>query len=349
MSRAEFFKRMRKEVESAYEWTEELQGISTGSLAINRILGKVGGFPRKRLTEVLGWESSGKTTLCIQACAQAQKQGLHATYIDTERTVDLEHAKLSGFEYEDPEKGAYLTPRTLEEVFTIVEGLVCEVKSDLIIVDSVAAMVPQSVMDSKMEEMGPIASRARLLSDKLPRIANIVSQNNVALVFVNQLRLKIETGWSPHRGKPQEQSPGGSALRFYASLRLQLKQIKKNQTVKKAVDPVSGKEIDIPIQGLHNAYAFKNKVSDPYQDTDFYIRFDPDNGVYGIDNLQTIIDAAKAQEIIAAKSGGHMRYDSPTKDLSFKVQGEYPLYHHLLNNPDTVGEIREALKAKGLF
>jgi len=340
---------MRKEVVSAYEWTEELQGISTGSLAINRILGKVGGFPRGRMTEVLGWESSGKTTLCIQACATAQKQGLHATYLDTERTVDLEHAKLAGFEYEDSEKGAYMTPRTLEEVFTIIEGLILEVRSDLIVVDSVAAMVPQSVMDSKMDEMGPIASRARLLSDKLPRIANIASQNKVALVFVNQMRMKIETGWSPNRGKPQEHSPGGSALRFYSSLRLQLKQVKKNQTVKKVLDPVSGKEIEVPIQGLHNAYAFKNKVSDPYQDTDFYIRFDTDNQIYGIDNLQTIIDAAKSQDIILSKSGGHMRYESPTKGLSFKVQGEYPLYHHMLNSPDAVAEIREALKAKGLF
>lgn len=341
---------MRKEVTSAYEWTEELTGISTGSLAIDRILGKVAGFPRGRLTEVMGWESSGKTTLCIGACANAQAAGLHATYVDPERGVDLKHAKLMSFEYDDPERGAYLTPRTMEETFKLVDGLIDEVKSDLIVVDSVAAMVPEGAMDGVISDVSPIAHRARLLSQYLPRIANKVAEQKVAVVFVNQMRMKINTGWSPNRGKPDEQSPGGSALRFFASLRLQLKQIKKNQTARTVIDDVSGKEVEIATQGKHNCYAMKNKISDPYRDTDFYIRFDEENKVYGVDNLQTIIDAAKAQDVVLVKSGGHMRYESATDpSRNFKVQGDYPLYLHLLNHADTVVEIRELLKAKGLF
>lgn len=346
LSRTKFFERMKKEVASAYEWTEELVGISTGSLAIDRILGKVGGFPRRRLTEVLGWESAGKTTLCLQACAAAQRKGFHATYIDIERAVDLEHARLLDFNYTDPEKGGYLTPRTIEETFEIIDGLIVNVKTDLLICDSIAAMVPTSVLESaKWDEVGPMAQRARYLSEALPRIANTASQNNVAVVFVNQMRMKIDTSW-PNRGKPKEHSPGGSALKFFASLRLELKQIKKNFTVVKATDPVTGKDIEIPTQSLHNAYAFKNKVSDPYQDADFYIRFDKQNGIYGVDNLQTIIDAAKAQDIIEKKSGGWMHY---TGSAPFKIQGEYPVYEHLLQHPELVTEIREALRAKGLF
>lgn len=347
MSRAEFFKQMRKEIESAYDWTEELVGISTGSLAVDRILGKVGGFPRKRMTEVMGWESSGKTTLCLQACAQAQKSKLHATYIDTERAVDLQHARLLNFDFENPEKGAYLTPRTLEETFTIIEGLITEVKTDLLIVDSIAAMIPQSAMDADMSDVSPLALRARFLSDKLPRVANIASQHNVAVVFVNQLRMKIQTGWGAGRGKPQEHSTGGSALRFYASLRLELKQIKKNNAVKKVTDPVSGKEIDVPIQGLHSAYAFKNKVSDPYQTTDFYIRFDPDNNIYGVDNLQTVIDAAKAQDVLVEKKAGYVAFEGT---LGFKVHGGNQLYQYLIDHTDALDEIRTQLRAKaGLF
>lgn len=340
---------MRKEVTSAYEWTEELEGISTGSLAVDRILGRVGGFPRGRITEVMGWESSGKTTLCVSGCAMAQASGFHATYIDAERAVDLPYAKLMGFNYDDPEKGQYLTPRTLEETFKLVEGLIEEVQSDLIIVDSVAAMVPEKSFGNEIGEVSPVALRARLLSEYLPRIAQKVADQKVAIVFVNQMRMKINTGWSPNRGKPDEQSTGGSALRFFASLRLQLKQIKKNVTVKKTTNQMTGESQDVPVQGLHNCYAMKNKISDPYQDTNFYIRFDKDNAIYGIDNLQTIIDAAKANKLITSKAAGHMRYDSDTPNMSFKVQGDYPLYELLHGRPDVVGEIRARLHAVGLW
>ncbi len=348
MSRHEFFKRMRKEVDSAFEvWDETVEGISTGSLAINRILGNVGGFPRGKISEVSGWESSGKTTLCISACAQAQRVGLYASYLDPERGLDLGYATRLHFDFTDENKGAYMAPRSFEDTMVLLEGLIDEVKSDIIVVDSVPALVPQDEIEGSISDGSPIAIRARMLSAALPKLAKKVAQTKIALVFVNQVRMKVETGWTPNRGRPTETTPGGSALRFYASLRLQLKQLKKDNTVKKEMDPVSGKEIERPIQARQHATAVKNKVSDPYQQTEFYIRFDKDNDIYGIDNLQTIIDAAIAQEIIDKKSGGHMAYKSDTHN--FRVQGEYSLYLHLLNNPDVTTEIREALKAKGLF
>lgn len=347
MSRTKFFERMRKEQSDAFDWSEELEGISTGSLAINRILGKVGGFPRGRISEVFGWESSGKTTVGLSACVTAQKNKLHATYIDMERGLDLGFAEMVGFDYKDPEKGAYLAPRSFEAAVQLISGLVEEVKSDIILVDSVAAMIPQAEIDGALEDVSPIAARARLLSSFLPKVAERVSREKVALVFINQMRMKVETGWSPNRGRPQEQSSGGSALRFYSSLRLDLKQIKKNVSVKKEMDPVSGKDIEVPIQGLHSATAIKNKVTDPYLTTDFYIRFDKENGIYGIDNLQTIIDAAVTQDIIKKKAGGHMSYTSAAHN--FRLQGDNQLYLHLLNTPEVTTEIRQALKDKGLF
>lgn len=338
---------MEKEIESAFDWDEDLEGISTGSLAINRILGKVGGFPRGRMSEVFGWESSGKTTLCLSACISAQKKGLHATYVDPERGLDIGYAGTLGFDFKNPEKGAYLTPRSFEDTVRLLEGLIEEVKSDLIVVDSVAAMIPQAEIEGKLEDISPIAARARLLSSVLPKLAKRLASEKIALIFVNQMRMKVETGWTPNRGRPQEQSSGGSALRFYSSLRLDLKQINKKVTTKKDIDPVNGKEIEIPVQGLHRCTAFKNKVSDPYRETDFYIRFDKDNDIYGIDNLQTIIDAAITQDIIKKKAGGHMSYTSA--EHNFRLQGDSNLYQHLLTNGVVAEEIRQALKDKGLF
>jgi recombination protein RecA len=335
---ADALKILQKQMKEALEFDDKLEGITTGSTAVDYITG-IGGFPRGRISEVFGWESSGKTTLCLSACAQAQRRGLVAAYIDMERAVDLSWAKKLGFNYEDTTKGLYLTPNHFEDTTVAVEALT-EGDVDLIVVDSVPAMIPKSQLEGDIDEGGAIGEGSRLMAKFLTRITKTISDHGVALVFVNQMRAKINTG-STSRWEPKEQAAGGSALKFYGSLRIDMEKVQSDSdnTIEE-VDMFSGRSVKVPWRGLHRAKAFKNKVAAPYRQCQFYIRYGKD-GVYGIDNLQTLIDIAKAKGIIEFGGGGHYKYAG--KDHNFAGRGTEELYAYLLH-PDRA-EVRKEIKA----
>lgn len=328
MSYADTLKFLQKEMAEAFEMDKTLEGISTGAVAVDILTG-IGGFPRRRVSEVFGWESSGKTTLCLMACAQAQRDGLLPAYLDAERGVDLSYATKLGFDWEDRKKGLYMTPSSFEECATAINELAKCGEIDLIVVDSVPGMVPETILEGDINDEGAIAARARKLAGFMPKIAKVVDQHNVALVFVNQMRKRPAE--SRFDFGPKEQTAGGSALRFFSSLRIDMDQVRRGSVTKKKVNPFTGKEEDVPVASLHRAEAFKNKIAVPYKKLDFFIRYDDEQNVYGIDNLQSIIDLAVVQGLIEAK-GAWFSYTGADGE-NFKAQGKEGMYSHLLKNP----------------
>ncbi len=328
-------KHLRKQIKGAFEPEEYLRGLTTGSLAVDLITG-IGGFPVGRLSEVFGWESSGKTTLCLQACAEAQRAGRYCAYIDVERGVDLSYADKIGFNHTDETKGLYLRPDTFEEVLVIIEKLVETGEVPLVIVDSVPAMVPEAEFQGKIEETGGMAARGRMLSSALPRLTKIIS-GNTALVFVNQMRQKIDTGFVPAFMKTKEnseQSSGGSALKFYSSLRIEMRLGKKGILKESTESFFTGKPEDVGLANLHYVKAFKNKVGTPYKTAPLYIRYDAGRNLWGIDNVRTTMDIAVVAGIISEKSSGIYIVGETT------VRGEESLFNHLLQHPEVYADVQ---------
>lgn len=336
----EALKYLKKEIAGAFESDDKLTGISTGSLAVDIITG-IGGFPRGRLSEVFGWEASGKTTLCMMACSSAQSEGLYPVYLDPERGVDLTLARNVGWVTDDEKKGLYLTPDSFEETVRIVERLSETGEVDIIIVDSVPGMVPQSVFDGRIDETGRIGEVARLLASTLPRLTKTAEKSNTALVFINQMRQNVDTGWKPAfvSREMKEKTFGGSALKFFSSLRIDMRIVQKGSTKVKRMDHFTGKEVDVPVSNLHEAQAFKNKVATPYRKATFTIRFDEARGLFGIDNQQTVIDLAVSYGIIQHKGGGNYFYEGPGGN--FTVRGSEQVYDFVSEH----GEIAQGLLA----
>lgn len=337
-------KYLKKEIAGAFESEDKLTGISTGSLAVDIITG-IGGFPRGRLSEVFGWEASGKTTLCMMACASAQQAGLYPVYIDTERGVDLMLAKNIGWITDDESKGLYLTPDSFEETVRIMEKLSETGDVDLVITDSVPGMVPQSVYDGKIDETGRIGEVARLLASTLPRLTKTAEKSNTALVLINQMRQNVDTGWKPAfvTREMKEKTFGGSALKFFSSLRLDMRIVQKGSTKVKRMDHFTGKEIEVPVSNLHEAQCFKNKVSTPYRKATFTIRFDEARGLFGIDNQQTVIDLALSHGIIQHKGGGNYFYDGAGGN--FTARGTDGLYDFVRQHAEIAAGLLEAVTA----
>jgi len=338
MSLEDALKIIRKDVKSALEFDEDIEGITTGSIAVDKIVGN-GGFPRRRISEVFGWESSGKTTLCLSSCANAQRKGLYAAYIDPERGVNLYHAEKIGFNFKDETKGLYATPFSFQDTIKIINALAESGECDLIVVDSVPAMVPEEELKGAIDGTVAIGLRSRLLSAFLARITKTIDTTNTALVLVNQMRARISTDRFD-RG-PKEQAAGGSALKFYSSLRVDMENVKQIREKRKS--PFTGKDEEVPIGNLHRAKAFKNKVSIPYRRCEFYIMYDENGKIYGVDNLQTVIDMAKAAGIIMTKGGGYFSFRGDTPEQNFEIRGTSDLYDRLFKQPELVASIRKSL------
>jgi len=335
MALADALKVLNKEMKEALEYDIKLEGITTGSIAVDYIAGN-GGFPRRRCSEVFGWESSGKTTLCVSACANAQRRGLTAAYLDMEKALDLSWAEKIGFNFKDETKGLYLSPNSFEQGMIAVNELALA-GTDLIVVDSVPALVPESELKGDIDAGIAIGLKSRMMAQFLSRITKVISEHNNALVLINQMRAKINT--SPgSRWEPTEQSAGGSALKFFTSLRIDMTQVKKQMT--KEMDPFTNTEIDVPISSLHRAQAFKNKVATPYRKCQFFIKYGQ-NGVFGIDNLQTIIDLAKYKGVIKQAGGGNYSYTGAAHN--FALRGTDELYLHL-SSPDAA-ELRKEIRS----
>ena len=285
--------------------------ISTGAINLDAAIG-VGGIPRGRITEIYGPESSGKTTLCLHVVANAQKAGGTAAFIDAEHALDIEYAAKLGV---DIEKLLISQPDTGEQALEICEILVRSGAVDVIVVDSVAALVPKAEIEGEMGD-SHMGLQARLMSQALRKLTGAISRSKVSLVFINQLREKIGVMF----GNP-ETTTGGKALKFYASVRLDIRRI----------GPVKEKE---EIIGSHvRVKVVKNKVAPPFKQAEFDIMY-----AEGISHTSLLVDIG-AESGIIEKSGAWYSYGSQRIG-----QGRENAKLFLKDNPAVMAEIEEKVK-----
>ena len=288
-----------------------IEVISTGILPLDMALG-VGGIPRGRIIEVYGPESSGKTTVTLHMIAEAQKAGGIAAFIDAEHALDPEYARKLGVNIEDL---LISQPDTGEQALEIVDALVRSGAIDIIVVDSVAALVPKSEID---EDMGSshVGLQARLMSQAMRKLTGIISKTRTVAVFINQLREKIGVTY----GNP-ETTTGGRALKFYASVRLDIRKV----TSLKDGDQIVGNQVRVKV--------VKNKVAPPFRKAEFEITFGE-----GISKIGEILDLGVEFNIIQ-KSGSWFSYNG-----SKLAQGRDASKALLKDNPELCEELEGLIK-----
>src|SRR5476651_822615 len=294
----------------------EIMVIPTGALLLDLALG-VGGIPRGRVTELYGPESAGKTTLALHVIAEAQKLGGVAAFVDAEHALDPLYAARIGVKIDDL---LISQPDTGEQALEIVEVLVRSGAIDVIVIDSVAALVPKAEIEGEMGD-SHMGLQARLMSQALRKLTGAISKSNCSVIFLNQLREKIGVMF----GNP-ETTPGGRALKFYASVRID---VRRTQTIKDG---------EVSIGSRTRARVVKNKIAPPFRDAEFDIMFDR-----GISYEGDLIDLAAAGNVVE-KSGAWYTYK--TTRLG---QGRENAKQFLFENKDLAEEIRKAvLQSKGL-
>jgi recombination protein RecA len=292
-----------------------IEAIPTGSLSLDIALG-VGGVPRGRITEIYGPESSGKTTVCQHIVAEAQKMGGTCAFIDMEHALDPVYASHCGV---DVESLLISQPDMGEQALEITETLVRSGAVDVVVIDSVAALVPRAEIEGDMGD-SPMGMQARLMSQALRKLSGAIKQTNTAVIFTNQLRQKIGVMF----GNP-ETTTGGMALKFYASVRLDVRRI---QSIK------LGSEI---IGNRTRVRVVKNKVSPPFRTAEFDIMYNE-----GISKVGDLLDLATELEIVT-KRGSFYSYG----DLRLG-QGRENSKDFLKQNPDLAGEIELAIRQQAL-
>ncbi|MBR3481300.1 MAG: recombinase RecA [Neisseriaceae bacterium] len=292
---------------------EQLEVISTGSLGLDLALG-VGGLPRGRIVEIFGPESSGKTTLCLEAIAQCQKAGGKCAFIDAENAFDPIYATKLGVKVEDL---LVSQPDTGEQGLEICDMLVRSGGIDMIVVDSVAALVPKAEIEGEMGD-SHVGLQARLMSQALRKLTGAIKQTNTLVVFINQIRMKIGVMF----GNP-ETTTGGNALKFYASVRLD---IRRTGTIKKGEEAL-GNETRVKV--------VKNKVAPPFKQAEFDILYGE-----GISFEGEVIDIGVKLDIIE-KSGAWYSYNGN------KIgQGKDNTRLWLKENPEILDEINKKIREK---
>lgn len=286
--------------------------ISTGCLSLDVALG-VGGIPKGRITEIYGPESSGKTTLALHIVAEAQKAGGYAAFIDAEHAMDAQYSKKLGVNVEEL---LVSQPDTGEQALEITETLVRSGALDVIVIDSVAALVPRAELEGEMGDTH-VGLQARLMSQALRKLTGTVSRSNTAVIFINQIREKIGVMY----GSP-ETTPGGRALKFYTSIRLDIRRI---TTIKIGTDVVGNRT---------RVKVVKNKVAPPFKQTEFDIMYNQ-----GISYTGDILDLAIQGEIIQ-KMGSWFSYG----DMKIG-QGRENSKDFLTDNEDMMKEVVTKVKA----
>ncbi|HFC10187.1 MAG TPA: recombinase RecA [Chloroflexi bacterium] len=289
----------------------QVEAIPTGSLSLDIALG-IGGIPRGRITEIYGPESSGKTTLCLHIVSEAQKLGGIAAFIDMEHALDPLYAEAIGV---DVDNLLISQPDTGEQALEIVETLVRSGAVDVIVIDSVAALVPRAEIEGDMGDAS-MGMQARLMSQALRKLSGAIKQTNTAVIFTNQLRQKIGVMF----GNP-ETTPGGLALKFYASVRMDIRRI---QAIK------AGTEI---IGNRTRVKVVKNKVAPPFRQAEFDILYGE-----GISREGDILDLAVNLDILT-KRGAYYSYG----DMRLG-QGREKVKHFLREHPDLMAELEDLIR-----
>ncbi|MBF0558657.1 MAG: recombinase RecA [Nitrospirae bacterium] len=300
----------------AGEVAEGIQVIPTGSLTLDIATG-VGGFPRGRVVEIYGPESSGKTTLALNAIAEAQKAGGVAAFIDAEHALDINYASRIGVNVEDL---LVSQPDTGEQALEVAETLVRSGAVDIVVIDSVAALVPKAEIEGDMGDSLP-GLQARLMSQAMRKLTAAISKSLTTIIFINQIRMKIGVMF----GNP-ETTTGGNALKFYSSMRLDIRRIDNLK---------DGQEV---IGGRVRVKMVKNKVAPPFRQAEFDIYFNE-----GISKAGEIIDLG-AEKGIIEKAGAWYSYSGNRIG-----QGRDNVREYMKNNPAVAAEIEQKIaEAYGL-
>ena len=292
--------------------TLEVEAIPSGSLLLDEALG-VGGYPKGRIIEIYGPESSGKTTLALHAIAECQKAGGTAAFIDAEHALDPTYAKNLGVNIDDlwisqPDNG--------EQALEITESLVRSGAVDIVVIDSAAALTPQAEIEGDMGD-SHMGVQARLMSQALRKLTGILAKSNCIIIFINQLRMKIGVMF----GNP-ETTTGGNALKFYASVRMDVRKI---ESIGKNQDEIVGNRVRVKI--------VKNKVAPPFRKCELDIMFGK-----GISYVGSMLDAALKYELVE-KSGSWFSYNGE------KIgQGRDRTLEYFANNPAVTEELVQKLR-----
>lgn len=290
-----------------------VEAIPTGALSLDVALG-IGGIPKGRIIEIFGPESSGKTTLALHMIAECQKLGGEAAFIDAEHALDPVYAKHLGVDIDDL---IVSQPDTGEQALEIVEALVRSGAIDIIVVDSVAALVPKAEIDGDMGD-AHVGLQARLMSQALRKLAGVLNKSNTAIIFINQLREKVGIMF----GNP-ETTPGGRALKFYSSVRLDIRKVENL----KQDGEVFGNRARVKV--------VKNKVAPPFREAEFDIIYGK-----GISKSGNILDLAVSLDIVE-KSGSWFSYDGTRIG-----QGRENAKKYFEDNPKIMAEVEKKVRAK---
>ncbi len=294
---------------------EDIAAISTGSLGLDLAIG-VGGLPRGRVVEIYGPESSGKTTLTLHAIAEAQKKGGIAAFIDAEHALDVQYARRLGVKTEDL---LISQPDTGEQALEIAEMLVRSGAVDILVIDSVAALVPKAEIDGEMGDSLP-GLHARLMSQALRKLTGSIARSGTCVVFINQIRMKIGVMF----GSP-ETTTGGNALKFYSSVRLDIRRVG------------AIKAGEVSVGNRTRVKVVKNKLAAPFKETEFDIMYGE-----GVNKLGELVDLG-AEMGIVEKSGAWFSYDGNRIG-----QGRDNARNFLKDNPAMAVKIEAAIRAKHL-
>lgn len=289
----------------------QISTVPSGSLALDEALG-VGGFPRGRIVEIYGPESSGKTTVALQAVAEVQKQGGLAAYIDAENALDPAYATALGVNIDDL---LLSQPGTGEEGLQIADALVSSGAVDIVVIDSVAALVPKAEIDGEMGD-SHVGLQARLMSQALRKLSGTINKTKTIALFINQIREKVGVMF----GNP-ETTPGGRALKFYSTIRLE---VRRAEQIKDGAE-VIGNRTRIKV--------VKNKVAPPFRQAEVDIMYGE-----GISKTGELIDMAVERDIIE-KSGSWFSYNG-----SHIGQGREKAKRYLAENPDVMEEITQKVR-----